>query len=123
MFHKRFSERTLVADCRPTYLGTTYKGTRSRTVSGHICHRWDATTPYSHGFTAEDFPDDSLSDANNYCRNPDGDPDGPWCYTIDPDIGRETCGIQLCIHLGKCLPIKVTENYVEFALMKTIVWV
>ncbi|KAK2148431.1 hypothetical protein LSH36_498g02008 [Paralvinella palmiformis] len=91
----------LVSDCRPTYLGTTYKGSRSRTVSGHICHRWDATVPYSHGFTAKDFPDESLSDANNYCRNPDGDSDGPWCYTIDPIISRETCGIHLCLNLGR----------------------
>jgi len=92
---------SFIPDCKLTNLGTTYKGKRSQTVSGHICHRWDANIPYSHTFTAEDFPDESLSDANNYCRNPDQDADGPWCYTIDPSIGRETCGIQLCNQSGK----------------------
>lgn len=32
----------------------------------------------------------------NFCRNPDGDPGGPWCYTTDPAVRFQTCGIKSC---------------------------
>ncbi|VDI40324.1 Hypothetical predicted protein, partial [Mytilus galloprovincialis] len=33
---------------------------------------------------------------HNYCRNPDEDPIGPWCFTTDPDVLWEECSIPLC---------------------------
>lgn len=32
----------------------------------------------------------------NYCRNPDGDRIGPWCYTTDPEQRYESCNIPQC---------------------------
>lgn len=32
----------------------------------------------------------------NYCRNPDGDRIGPWCYTTDPERRYESCHIPQC---------------------------
>lgn len=32
----------------------------------------------------------------NYCRNPDGDRIGPWCYTTDPERRYESCNIPQC---------------------------
>lgn len=32
----------------------------------------------------------------NFCRNPDGDPGGPWCYTTDPAVRFQSCGIKSC---------------------------
>ena len=32
----------------------------------------------------------------NYCRNPDGDRIGPWCYTTDPERRYESCHIPHC---------------------------
>ena len=32
----------------------------------------------------------------NYCRNPDGDPIGPWCYTTDQERRYESCNIPHC---------------------------
>ncbi len=32
----------------------------------------------------------------NYCRNPDNKPDGPWCYTMDPNKRWEHCAVPLC---------------------------
>lgn len=32
----------------------------------------------------------------NYCRNPDGDLHGPWCYTADPKTEFDYCAIKQC---------------------------
>ena len=32
----------------------------------------------------------------NYCRNPDDDEDGPYCFTTDQSVPRQTCSIPLC---------------------------
>ena len=41
----------------------------------------------------------------NFCRNPDRDPGGPWCYTTDPAVRFQSCGIKSCRE-GKRLPVK-----------------
>jgi hypothetical protein len=83
--------------CRDTRLGNTYHGYHYLTVSGRLCQRWDEQRPHNHSYTdATYFPDAKLGDAANFCRNPDDDPDGPWCFTMDPDQQRETCNIPIC---------------------------
>ena len=42
------------------------------------------------------FPDDTMDDAANYCRNPDVGLKGPWCYTTDPSERWEFCEIDYC---------------------------
>uniref|UniRef100_A0A669P847 Kringle domain-containing protein n=1 Tax=Phasianus colchicus TaxID=9054 RepID=A0A669P847_PHACC len=37
----------------------------------------------------------------NYCRNPDGDVRGPWCYTTDPATRFDYCNIPECE--GQCM--------------------
>lgn len=39
-------------------------------------------------------PDANLTE--NYCRNPDGDQHGPWCYTTDPKTEFDYCAIKQC---------------------------
>uniref|UniRef100_A0A8C0J9T8 Kringle domain-containing protein n=1 Tax=Chelonoidis abingdonii TaxID=106734 RepID=A0A8C0J9T8_CHEAB len=43
----------------------------------------------------------------NYCRNPDEDEKGPWCYTTDPNIRFDYCNIQECEECMYCSG----ENY------------
>jgi len=32
----------------------------------------------------------------NYCRNPDKSSEGPWCFTRDPTVRRESCSLPKC---------------------------
>ena len=57
-------------------------------------------------FSPEKFPLAGLEE--NYCRNPDSDDSGPWCYTTDPDKRYDYCNIPECegrAWLWKKLPI------------------
>jgi hypothetical protein len=74
-----------------------YDGTKSTTWNGKKCQRWDAQSPHDHSFDLTyDFPDASLTAAENYCRNPDYDGDEPWCYTTDPNERYTTCAVPKC---------------------------
>ena len=44
----------------------------------------------------DNFPDNSIREAANHCRNPSNSAGGPWCYTNDPDIRWEYCNIPMC---------------------------
>jgi len=105
---KDFSNLLLILGCRDTKIGNTYRGQHVFTVSGRLCQRWDKQLPHRHIHTdPASFPDASLFDASNYCRNPDDDPEGPWCYTTDSDLERETCNIPMCS--GRPLQITIIK--------------
>lgn len=50
--------------------------------------------PHLHRRTPQVFPE--LSDAENYCRNPGGENERPWCYTKDPSVTWEYCSVSPC---------------------------
>ena len=76
--------------------GKDYMGSRIRTGNNHTCQRWDSQTPNSHTHkNRAKFPDDTLGDAGNKCRNPDNEPLGPWCYTVEGPRW-EYCDITPC---------------------------
>lgn len=72
-----------------------YMGTVSETVSGVVCWRWDSLPEYFIPLMDNEFPDATVSDAANYCRNPDNDAGGPWCYRSTDD-GYEYCDTTAC---------------------------
>ena len=77
--------------------GTDYKGKVKVTINNKKCQNWNSQTPHTHAVGNPTlYPDASLSDAQNYCRNPDNSADGPWCFTLDPDTEWERCDIPLC---------------------------
>jgi len=87
----------LFVDCRFTDLGKEYIGQYRMTISGIACQRWDSQKPHSHNDNiASMFPDATLADASNYCRNPDSKDGGLWCYTSDPDKQWEFCNVPKC---------------------------
>ncbi|XP_066533081.1 plasminogen-like [Hoplias malabaricus] len=74
--------------------GTDYRGTKTKTKSGILCQRWEGTYPHIPNITPRTHPKADLE--SNYCRNPDGDKGGPWCYTMDEKKRWENCDIQDC---------------------------
>ncbi|KAF6723175.1 Plasminogen [Oryzias melastigma] len=75
-------------------LGTDYRGTKAKTKSGKACQRWDARFPHRPNITPQTHPRADLD--SNFCRNPDEDSGGPWCYTTDPDTRWEHCNVPNC---------------------------
>lgn len=71
-----------------------YRGTVSVTASGKECQRWDSQSPHQHSRTPVNYPWSGL-DAN-YCRNPDGEPGGAWCYTNTSESRWEYCEVLHC---------------------------
>lgn len=74
--------------------GVTYRGTVSKTRSGRTCQNWSSMQPHILNYTPENSPHADLQ--ANYCRNPDNDTEGPWCYTQDPERRWEHCRIPSC---------------------------
>lgn len=83
--------------CKLKPKGSSYRGNESKTRKGVTCQKWDAQQPHSHGITPYTHKNAGLD--KNFCRNPDGEPGGPWCYTTSPDKRWAYCDVLLC---GKC---------------------
>lgn len=49
---------------------------------------------YPPSYTPAKYP--TLALEENYCRNPDNDENGPWCYTTDPGTRFDYCNIPEC---------------------------
>ncbi|CAH1784926.1 unnamed protein product, partial [Owenia fusiformis] len=85
------------AECKTSQEGWEYLGEESHTATGIQCQRWDAQYPHQHDKNDPSrFPDATLEDAANYCRNPDMHSGGPWCYTVDPNVRWVPCRISFC---------------------------
>ncbi|CAG06990.1 unnamed protein product, partial [Tetraodon nigroviridis] len=72
--------------------GEDYRGKVFTTRSGLTCQQWWSKFPHDHRWT----PTNTNGLELNYCRNPDGDRIGPWCYTTDPERRYESCNIPQC---------------------------
>lgn len=68
-----------------------YQGTRNYTENHVVCQRWDTNYPHVVRYSPGE------NDTNhNYCRNPDRDIKGTWCYTTDPNLRWNYCKIPKC---------------------------
>lgn len=73
--------------------GLNYQGTRNYTKSGRACQRWSSNHPHIPHY----WP---VYRNHSFCRNPDNDGYGPWCYTTDVNKRWEYCGIPRCMNNG-----------------------
>ncbi|XP_063800610.1 prothrombin [Pseudophryne corroboree] len=83
----------IAGDCAEG-IGTNYIGNLSITRSGRLCQYWASNFPHKTKINPLTHPNKSLTE--NFCRNPDDNPLGPWCYTKDPVKAREECAVQIC---------------------------
>ena len=67
-----------------------YRGKTNVTRNGVKCQKWNANKPHEPNFTPKGNTD------HNYCRNPDNDVKGPWCYTTDPKKRFDYCNVDDC---------------------------
>ncbi|CAG0883224.1 unnamed protein product [Darwinula stevensoni] len=90
-------------ECKLTNVGDEYIGVMNVVANVEIgpkkCQSWlsqatdeDVTMP-----SLETFPDPAIDSGHNYCRNPNRDPNGPWCYTeYATGSGRQYCEVPFC---------------------------
>ncbi|XP_066556738.1 prothrombin [Amia ocellicauda] len=76
-----------------TGAGLEYAGNLSVTVTNKTCLPWKSPRAQALSKGMEFLPEIKL--VENFCRNPDGDMEGPWCFIDHPNT-FEYCGIQLC---------------------------
>ncbi|XP_012883547.1 PREDICTED: hepatocyte growth factor-like protein isoform X2 [Dipodomys ordii] len=87
LFQKKDYIRTCIMD-----KGVGYRGTVATTAGGLTCQSWNHRFPNDHRYT----PTLQNGLEENFCRNPDGDSGGPWCYTTNPSVRFQSCGIKSC---------------------------
>ncbi|KAM9836155.1 prothrombin [Aulostomus maculatus] len=100
--------------------GVNYEGNINITMSGRKCQGWSHSFPHpiQREYNASE-PGSILKE--NFCRNPDSHPDGPWCFTEDPTVQREFCRVPIC---GKAFtpptvapkPIKTGECLANYGM-------
>lgn len=61
---------------------SSYDGFTDTTFKGRRCQRWNSQFPHKHTKQRDvlGFPERSLTEAENYCRDPDHE-GAPWHYT------------------------------------------
>ena len=114
--------------CKETNSGSGYSGNLARSNSGRKCFHWSQLDSIivnqlwkSQDLTIED---DSLAQLNNFCRNPDDDEMGPWCFTDKDTEKMEYCQISLCRKLIVSIFVVACSKFVSlmFILIIEINW-
>ncbi|XP_039907654.1 prothrombin isoform X1 [Simochromis diagramma] len=75
--------------------GVNYEGDISITQSGRVCQHWRHSFPHPI-FREYNTSEPGSNLKENFCRNPDHRPEGPWCFTKDPSVQKETCRVPIC---------------------------
>jgi len=75
--------------------GLDYVGELEVTLGGHRCLRWSSPEVQSLREDKDFIPEVDLP--GNKCRNPDHDPEGPWCYVeVAGNLTMDYCDLELC---------------------------
>uniref|UniRef100_A0A8C7INE6 Hepatocyte growth factor a n=1 Tax=Oncorhynchus kisutch TaxID=8019 RepID=A0A8C7INE6_ONCKI len=74
--------------------GVNYKGRRAVTKAKIPCQSWTESFPHEHTFQPARLGKKDLN--GNFCRNPKNESSGPWCFTTDPEVRHQECGLPQC---------------------------
>ncbi|XP_020654675.3 prothrombin [Pogona vitticeps] len=74
--------------------GLLYTGTLSVTLSGAQCLPWNSEAARQLSHRTHFLP--SVNLVQNYCRNPDDDDEGVWCYIDHPNMTHDYCDLNYC---------------------------
>ena len=87
---------TAKRDCKLSHIAREYMGSINITASGKVCRRWDELNEKQWSKFMVFFPEENITLAENFCRNPMGTPLGPWCFTGDRNYDWGYCKIHFC---------------------------
>ena len=60
--------------------GEDYRGRLDYTKSGAMCQPWNTKYPHYHNYTL--YGNNDGLGRHNWCRNPGGEKERPWCFTL-----------------------------------------
>uniref|UniRef100_T1IWC4 Tyrosine-protein kinase receptor n=1 Tax=Strigamia maritima TaxID=126957 RepID=T1IWC4_STRMM len=90
--------------------GMDYRGSMSETVSGYKCLKWSLSSMMS--LKTSHFPE--LIGGHNFCRNPGGVEDQPWCFTTSDSVEKEVCSVPKC-----CGAVELKGMFAHVCLHRT----
>ena len=90
-----------------------YNGTVSTTVAHRACQKWDKNWP--HEIHDQFRPAEA---DHNYCRNPNDDPRGPWCFTTSRLVQIDYCDIPKCSGVSQG-PVILTVDVTDVPITAT----
>ena len=76
--------------------GEDYRGRLDYTKSGAMCQPWNTKYPHYHNYTL--YGNNDGLGRHNWCRNPGGEKERPWCFTL-LGLGHpvwEYCDLNYC---------------------------
>lgn len=79
--------------------GRYYQGRQAVTAHGSTCLAW-ASSQAKALSKDQDF-NPAVPLVENFCRNPDGDEEGAWCYVSEGPGGFEYCDLDYCGEAGR----------------------
>lgn len=77
-----------------TERGLLYQGNLAVTTFGSPCLAWDSSSARTLSEHQDFRPEVKL--VENFCRNPDGDEEGVWCYVAGQPGDFEYCSLNYC---------------------------
>lgn len=99
------------------------------TLQGHTCLPWASPVPVALSRDKEFIPEVPLT--ANKCRNPDNDPEGPWCYVeVLGNVTIDYCDVDVCgqrthtpdTHTPVCLRVYLSHLSLTCLCTQTCLW-
>lgn len=102
--------------CKETLTASGYSGSISTSVTNRSCIAWVEMSSFVSNYIWRTRDTtimnlNALSDIKNYCRNPDDDAQGPWCFVDQDTEAMEYCDIQACSKRLKIVNTKFIVKY------------